>query len=73
MQSSRSIFEDTNIRSSLTPFTESHLDHVETSFFGKAAKPTLTYPTSGKNKIAIANSEVAALAYLETIREHRST
>ena len=37
------IFKDANIRSSLTQFTDTHLDRLETSLFDKNGKPALKW------------------------------
>lgn len=59
------IFKDANIRSSLTQFTDVHLDRLETSLFEKNGKPALKCLATGKDKIAKPEEIVRQLWLLE--------
>lgn len=59
------IFKDANIRSSLTQFTDAHLDRLETSLFEKNGKPALTCMATGKDKLAKPEEIVRQLWLLE--------
>lgn len=59
------IFKDANIRSSLTQFTEAHLDRLETSLFDKNGKPALKCLATGKDRIAKPEEVIRQLWLLE--------
>jgi type I restriction enzyme M protein len=65
MHNFASIFKDANIRSSLTQFTEAHLDRIETSLFDKNGKPALKCLATGKDRIAKPEEIVRQLWLLE--------
>lgn len=60
-----SIFKDTNIRNSLTQFTKTHLDRLETSLFDKNGKPALKCLATGKDRIAKPEEIIRQLWLLE--------
>lgn len=59
------VFKDTNIRNSLTQFTDAHLNRLETSLFDKNGKPTLKCLATGKDRIAKPEEIVRQLWLLE--------
>lgn len=65
MHNFASIFKDANIRSSLTQFTEAHLDRIETSLFDKNGKPALKCLATGKDRIAKPEEIIRQLWLLE--------
>lgn len=65
MHNFSTIFKDTNIRNSLTQFTENHLDRLETSLFDKNGKPALKCLATGKDKLAKPEEIIRQLWLLE--------
>lgn len=65
MHNFSTVFKDVNIRSSLSQFTEAHLDRLESSLFDKNGKATLKCLATGKDKLAKPEEIVRQLWLLE--------
>lgn len=65
MHNFSTVFNDANIRSSLSQFTEAHLDRLETSLFDKNGKPALKCLATGKDRIAKPEEIIRQLWLLE--------
>ena len=65
MQNFSDIFMDINVRTSLTQFTDTHINRLESGLFDKKGKPALKCLSTGKDKLAKPEEIVCQLWLLE--------